>query len=89
MPSNKWNLVVEMNFGGQEWHLNLTASEQSLLTLLRSSYSLFEAQIKALADARPGARPAGIVDDALTLLRCLVFNQLQPYSGQHLKIRQV
>jgi hypothetical protein len=84
-----WNLKINLKLEGQDVSLDLTSGEQSLLTMLRGFYPQFEAQIKGMAQKRPGELPTGLLDDVLTLLRCLVFNKLEAYRGEHLRIAKV
>ena len=84
-----WNIVINLNLRGNLWNVTLTASEASVLTMLRAAYTSFESQIKDLAEIGPGKRPAGLLDDALVLLRCLVFNRLEIHNGQHVNIRKI
>lgn len=86
MKTQLWNININTNLAGNDWSISMTASEQSILVMLRAAYNTFEGQLKTLADARPGSRPAGLIDEALKLLRCLVFNKLEPVDGKHINI---
>lgn len=85
-----WEFKVDMNFKGNKWQVSLNASEEGILTMLRSAYTnLLEPQLKEL----PGSTLSGsqiqtsLFNDALVLLRCLVLNRLEVHSGQHVKIK--
>lgn len=88
MANKTWNIVIDMNSAGQSWDIALTASEESIITMLKSFYGVFESQLKDIASRPPGTKqPAGLIDDALVLLRCLVFNRLEAHAGRFLSIR--
>lgn len=84
-----WNVVIAMKVQGQEWNISLTASEQSVLSMLRNGYGFFEAQLKVMAHSSSGQRPAGLIDDALILLRCLVWNRLEDHNGKFVRLQRV
>jgi hypothetical protein len=79
-----WQLHIETKLGGNDWSISLVASEQSILTALRSMYSAFEGMLLQTLKAPAGERPAGLLDDALLLNRCLVFNKLQEIHGKQI-----
>jgi hypothetical protein len=84
-----WNIKVGLQHGGESWQLNMIASEQSILNMLRMSYTTFEVQVKkmlASSASLPSSAPSGAVDDALVLIRCLIFNKLQEHKGTILQI---
>ena len=89
MPEKLWKIVADIELGGQSFNFNLTAGEAGLLEMLRSFYPTFEKQIKAVAEMGAGKRPAGLLDDALCVLRCLVFNRLEPHGGKFVQLSQV
>lgn len=81
-----WNLHVNTKLGDNQWSISLTASEQSILIMLRSAYGAFEAQLREIAKAPGDQRPAGLIDESLALLRCLVFGRLEPINGKHINL---
>lgn len=81
-----WHISIDTKFGGNDWRFSLTTSEQSMLTMLRAAYGTFEAQLKELAKVPSGQRPSGLIDEALALLRCLVFNRLEPINGKYINL---
>lgn len=89
MVSNAWNIVIDMELEGDRWNLTLTASESTILIMLRNFYGMFETQVKHLTAVSSGKRPHGLVDEALVLLRCLVHNRLEVHEGTFVIIRQV
>lgn len=89
MTDKRWNLKINLLLGGQNFSFDLTSGEHSLLTMLRGLYPQIEARFRDMAQSPPGELPAGLLDDALALLRCLVFNQLEAYRGEHVKIARV
>lgn len=89
MANNNWNVKIDMKYGGQPWSLDLTSGEAGLLTMMRTSYPLVEQQLREAADAPKGTLPSGLVDDVLALLRCLVFNRLEAYRGENVRIAKV
>jgi hypothetical protein len=86
MANTDWELKINLYDGKEHFKLTLDGSETSILSMLRMSYDMFEARIRTVVEAPPGSRPAGIVDEALHLLRCLVMNRLDPIYGNHLII---
>jgi len=88
MANTHWKIKIDINLKGNEWAISLTASEQSVLTMLRAGYSVFESQLKQIADEKASQRPMGLIDDALVLLRCLVFNRLQEHNGKFVIIQR-
>lgn len=87
-----WNLKLNINFGGQDVSLDLTSGEKSLLTILRGLYPQLEEALRNTlfsGSANNNTLKPSIVDDALALLRCLVFNRLEAYKGDHLQIARV
>lgn len=81
-----WNLAVNLKLKGIDWNISLTASDQSILTMLRAAYGTFEDHLRELAQIPGSERPAGLVEEALALLRCLVFNRLEPINGKFIKL---
>jgi hypothetical protein len=79
-----WQLHLETKLGGNDWSISLVASEQSILTALRSMYSAFEEMLLQTLKAPGHERPAGLLDDAMLLNRCLVFNKLQEIHGRQI-----
>jgi hypothetical protein len=85
-----WNLKINAKLKGQQWNIDMTASEESLLTMMRGMYWQFEAILKALAQENSTATlPSGLLDDVLSLLRCLIFNRFEAYRGEHVQIARV
>lgn len=87
--ANLWRLQINTKLVGNEWDISMTASEHSILMILRAAYGTFEAQLKEIAKAPGDQRPAGLIDEALALLRCLVFGRLEPIQGKHIHLMQV
>lgn len=81
-----WTVNIDMDFGGQHWSIALTSSETSILTLLRTMYDTFEEKLKEVAKVPSPQRPSGLIDEALSLLRCLVFNKLEVIEGKYIKL---
>lgn len=54
--------------------------------MLRAAYDNFEAQLKQMAKAPDKQRPAGLIDEALALLRCMVFAKLEPINGAFISL---
>jgi hypothetical protein len=81
-----WQLFIDTKLDGNEWSISLTASEQSILTMLRAAYGTLEAQLRDMANTRPGSLPVGLLNESLALLRCLVFDKLEPISGKHINL---
>lgn len=81
-----WLLNIDTNLNGNEWSISLTANEQSILIMLRAAYGAFEAQLKEIAKTPGNQRPAGLIEEALALLRCLVFNRLETINGKHINL---
>jgi hypothetical protein len=68
-------------------NLQMTAGEESILVMLRAGYGNFEKMIKASVEkGTRSSLPSGLVDDALVLLRCMVFNKLQAHTGKFVHI---
>ena len=88
MSEQLWKIVIGMNIQSNALNIALTTSEVSALTSLRAGYPIFEAQIKEVVHIG-GDLPTTLIDDALVLLRCLVFNRLEVHSGQFVNIQQV
>lgn len=90
MADANWNLKIDLQLEDLSIKLGLTAEEASLLQMLRGYYPAVESQIKRLAQSkRPADLPPGLLDDGLTLIRCLVFNRLEAYRGEHVQIARV
>lgn len=89
MPERLWKIVIEMNIQSNALNIALTTSEVSVLTTLRADYSIFESQIKEIGLTSRVKPQAGLVEDVLILLRCLVFNRLEVHDGQFVNIQQV
>ena len=55
--------------------------------MLRAAYSTVEAQFRQIAKmGSNGPHAAKLLDEALALLRCLIFNRLEPISGQYINL---
>lgn len=88
MAAKNWSVVIRMGGAGNSLNFSLVASEEAILTMLRSFYQTFEGKLKEMAETPPGKRQAGLVDDALVLLRCLVLNRLEVHNGQIVNIKR-
>lgn len=84
-----WNIKIKTKLGNDDWSLDLTASEQSLLMTLRAFYPTIEAKVREVIRAGTSGVPAGLLDESLALVRCLVMNKLEPLNGKHIKIGRV
>jgi hypothetical protein len=72
------------------WNMSLVSSEQSILTMLRAGYGQFEQFIKGAAEkGTGGSLPAGLLNDALVVFRCLIFNELKEYKGKFVTIARL
>lgn len=81
-----WNINIQTKLGKEDWSLNLTLSEQGLLTMLRNFYPAIEEKVREIIKAGTAGTPAGLLDEALVLVRCLVLNRLEPLNGKHIQI---
>ncbi|MGB9181840.1 MAG: hypothetical protein WCB68_21600 [Pyrinomonadaceae bacterium] len=87
MENDNWTFKIDVNIGNLQLNLQTEGTQQSILTTLRNMYGIFEPRLKSLAEATPGTRPAGLLDDAFMLLRCLILNRLEPHaSGKFIQI---
>lgn len=84
-----WNLKLDLVYGGDEYHLDFTMSEQGIIAMLKLSYNALEGQLKQLMTAGSGKAPSGAVDDAMVLIRCMTNSRLEEHSGQILKIKKL
>lgn len=81
-----WNIKIHVKLGKEDLSFDLTASEQSLLMTLRTFYTTIEAKVREVIKAGTSGAPTGLLDEILTLVRCLVLNRLEPLNGKHIKI---
>lgn len=79
-----WQLQIDTKLGGNEWSISLLASEQSILTALRAMYGAFEGMLFQVLKAPGHERPVGLLEDAMLLNRCLVFNKLLEIHGKQI-----
>jgi hypothetical protein len=86
VPNDNWKIEINLGLKGQEWHVQLQTSEQGIITLLLGAYGMFEQKMRELVQPSAGAAPAGLLDDALVLLRCLVQRRLETHAGKYVKI---
>ena len=84
-----WNIKIQVKLGKEDLSFDLTASEERLLTMLRSFYLSIETKVREIIKAGAFDAPAGLLDEVLLLVRCLVFNRLEPLNGKHIKIIKV
>jgi len=89
MAEKNWQVAIDVKLSGESWQFNLTSTEQQVLGMLRIGWGAFEKKLRELAEARPGERPYGLVDEAIVLLRCLVFGRLEEHYGKFINIRRV
>jgi hypothetical protein len=85
-----WTLNIDIDLKGIQWAIQLTASETSILGMVRTMYGTIEGKIKEIARTpsghSPSMWPVELIDEVLSLLRCLVFNRLEPIAGQYVKL---
>lgn len=84
-----WNFDINTKLNGEDWQINLTASEDGLLKLLVSFYPAFEAKLKEIIKAGTSGAPHGLLEELLFVNRCLVERSLGQLQGGHVKILKV
>lgn len=89
MPETNWKVEIDFKTGEEAFYYAFTATEQGIFNLLRMGYGVFEGKLKTMIQSPSGSLPHGMIDDAFVLLRCLVFNELQPHNGKFVKIARV
>lgn len=86
MKEKLWTLHIDITLSGNQWGISLTASENGILTMLRTMYAAFEAQMAVMAKTPSSHRPSGLIEEALALLRCLVFCKLEAINGKYINL---
>lgn len=89
MNQQLWNFEVNTKLNGQSWSINLTSSEEGLINMMVSFYSVFEAKLKAVIKAGTSGAPHGLLEELLFVNRCLIERSLLQLQGTHVKIRKV
>jgi hypothetical protein len=80
---------LDLNYGGEEYHLDLTMSEQSILVMLRFGYNTLESLLQQALTAGSGKAPFGAIEDAMVLIRCMTNNRLEEHKGKILRITRL
>ncbi len=81
-------IQINTKFAGEDWSLDLSSSESSLLQMVRTFYPAIESKVRDIINGGTSKAPAGLLDESFVLLRCLVMNRLEPLNGKHIKIEK-
>lgn len=89
MATQLWNFEINTKLNSENWSVNLTASEDGLIKMMISFYSVFESKLKEVIKGGTSNAPSGLLEELLFVNRCLVERSLGQLQGQHVKIRKV
>ena len=85
-----WNFEINTKVGGEDWSINLTASEDGPLKMLIGFYGVFETKLKETVKTfGNGGSPYGLLDELLFVNRCMIERALYQIQGQHVKTQKV